>query len=90
MELLTFYLVLINSFAYIAYGIDKNKAIKGGWRIPESTLLAYSIIGGGVGSIIAMKVFRHKTEKLKFVIGVPLLTLLSIGGIYLVFINIFA
>ncbi len=89
MEFLIFYLVMINLLAYMAFGIDKNKAIKGGWRIPESTLLLYSFVGGGIGSLIGMEVFKHKTLKFKFRFGVPFLSLLSIAVLYLVYNNFF-
>ena len=48
--------------------IDKRKAIKGSWRIPEKTLFLITALGGGIGTIAGMYVFRHKTQKLNFVI----------------------
>ncbi len=63
--------------------LDKRKAIKGSWRIPEKTLFIITAIGGGIGTIAGMYTFRHKTKKLNFIIGLPLITILEIIlGIY--------
>ena len=56
-----YYLVLINVITFIVYGIDKLKAQKGKWRIPESTLLLLAIIGGSIGAWYGVKVWHHKT-----------------------------
>ena len=58
--------------------IDKKKAIKSKWRIPEKTIFIVTILGGGIGTIIGMYKFRHKTKKLKFTIGLPVITLSEI------------
>ena len=60
------YLIIINVIAFILYGLDKYKAIKKEWRIPESLLLTISFLGGSIGSILGMLTFRHKTNKMKF------------------------
>lgn len=57
------YIVLINIAAYVIYRKDKMRALEGGWRISESTLLLLAIIGGAVGASLAMKFYRHKTQK---------------------------
>ncbi len=57
---------------------DKKKAQKGLWRIPESTLLTVTLLGGSLGSLIGMKAFRHKTRKAKFAIGLPVILLLQL------------
>ena len=67
------YLVLINVITFIVYGIDKLKAKKGRWRIPESTLLLLAIIGGSIGAWYGMKVWHHKTLHKKFTYGIPLI-----------------
>ncbi len=68
--------------------LDKRKAINGSWRIPEKTLFIITAIGGGIGTIAGMYTFRHKTKKLNFVIGLPLITILEIIlMIYYLFIN---
>ena len=58
--------------------VDKLKAKRGAWRIPEATLLAVAAAGGSIGSLIGMKLFRHKTRHLKFTIGIPLILALQI------------
>lgn len=58
--------------------IDKKKAINSKWRIPEKTIFIVTILGGGIGTIIGMYKFRHKTKKLKFTIGLPVITLSEI------------
>ena len=67
------YLVLINVITFIVYGIDKLKAKKGRWRIPESTLLLLAIIGGSIGAWYGVKVWHHKTLHKKFTYGIPLI-----------------
>jgi len=79
---LILYLVVVNILAFFTYFIDKKKAEKGKWRIKESTLLIFSFIGGGLGSLLAMRIIRHKTQKFKFKIGVPIFTIISIIIIY--------
>lgn len=59
-------------------GIDKRKAEKGAWRIPEKTLFLLTILGGGIGTIAGMYIFRHKTKKLEFTIGMPAILILEI------------
>ena len=66
------YIIIINLIAFAVYGIDKKKAVKGQWRIPEATLIGLSIIGGGIGAMLGMSVWHHKTRKWKFKIIIPL------------------
>lgn len=75
------YVLIVNIVSFAIYGIDKRKAVEGKWRIPEATLLFTGFIGGAVGSFIGMKVFRHKTQKPKFRILVPVFILLNIAVI---------
>ena len=86
MKYLIIYIVFINVVAFCLYGIDKRKAIKHKWRISENTLLLFSILGGGLGSLLGMSVFHHKTHKLKFRLLVPIFTLFSIGILYYFFV----
>ncbi len=65
------YLLIINFIGVFAFWIDKRKAQKGKWRIPEKRLFLFAFLGGGIGCSIGMKVFRHKTKHLSFVIGIP-------------------
>lgn len=82
------YLISINIIGFFIMWLDKRKAIKGSWRIPEKTLFIITAIGGGIGTIAGMYTFRHKTKKLNFVIGLPLITILEIIlMIYYLFIN---
>ncbi len=60
-------------------GIDKRKAKKGSFRIPEATLFSIAIIGGSIGSILGMFLFRHKTKHWYFVIGLPIIFVLQLG-----------
>ncbi len=77
-----YYLIGINVIAFIIYGIDKLKAKRNQWRVPEKTLLFLAIIGGSIGALVAMKVFRHKTKHLLFTIGVPLIIILQIAAYF--------
>ncbi len=72
------YLVIINILLFIIMGIDKYKSIKNYYRIPEKILLLLALLGGSIGGILGMYIFRHKTQKLKFKILFPLFLLLNI------------
>lgn len=66
-----FYLLIINLIGILIMYADKRKAKYGKWRIPEKTLLLVALLGGSIGTMIGMYWFRHKTQKLKFVLGFP-------------------
>lgn len=72
------YFIFINLFGFFIMWLDKRKAKKGKWRIPEKTLFIITALGGGIGTIAGMYTFRHKTQKLNFVIGFPFITILEI------------
>lgn len=72
------YLICINVFTFFMMWLDKKKAKKGKWRIPENTLLLLVLLGGGIGGIAGMYTFRHKTQKAKFVIGFPAILICEI------------
>ncbi|MDY2607954.1 MAG: DUF1294 domain-containing protein [Lachnospiraceae bacterium] len=72
------YLIAINIIAFAVMGIDKRKAIKRRWRIPEKSLFLSAILGGSIGAIAGMQLFRHKTKHTKFVIGMPAILILQI------------
>lgn len=74
-----YYLLIINIIAFILFALDKKSAQKGVWRISERNLFLAAILGGSLGSLIAMYIFRHKTRHLKFIIGIPLIILLQLG-----------
>lgn len=65
--------VIMSVVTFIAFGVDKFKAIKGSFRISEATLLTLSLLGGAFGGIVGMLLFRHKTKKPKFCILMPLM-----------------
>lgn len=64
------YLELINLASFVLYGVDKRRARRGRWRIPESALILIAVIGGSVGALGGMYLFRHKTRKPRFSVGV--------------------
>jgi uncharacterized membrane protein YsdA (DUF1294 family) len=72
-QFLTAYLVLVNAAALALMLADKHKARRGAWRIPEVTLMGVALIGGSLGAIAGMYLFRHKTRHLKFTLGLPLI-----------------
>ena len=74
-----YYLITINIITFFIYGIDKLKAKKGKWRIPESTLLLLAIIGGSIGAWFGIKVWHHKTLHKKFKYGIPLIVIIQIA-----------
>jgi uncharacterized membrane protein YsdA (DUF1294 family) len=77
-------LLTLNLLTFIIYGIDKFKAKKAKWRIPESTLLLLAVFGGSIGAWLGLQVWRHKTQHKKFYIGIPMiLTLQVIATIYI-------
>ena len=65
-------MIIMSVITFILFGVDKKKAIRHEWRIPEATLLTFSLLSGGIGGIFGMQVFHHKTQKWKFRILVPL------------------
>ena len=75
------YLILVNAAVFLLMLIDKSKAKRGAWRIPERTLLGSAILGGSLGAITGMYLFRHKTKHPKFTIGIPLILIIQIIAI---------
>lgn len=72
------YFIMINLLGFFMMWLDKRKAKKGAWRIPEKTLFMITALGGGIGTTAGMYAFRHKTQKIGFVIGFPFITILEI------------
>lgn len=64
-------LAAVNVAAFAAMGIDKAKAKAGAWRVPEATLFLLAVLGGSVGGILGMQLFRHKTKHKTFTVGFP-------------------
>ena len=75
------YLIIVNAAAFLLMLADKLKAKRGAWRIPEATLMGIAAIGGSVGALAGMYLFRHKTKHIKFTLGIPVIL---IGQIALV------
>ena len=63
------YLLVINFFTFIIYGEDKRRARRGAWRLQEKLLIGFSVLGGAVGGLMAMKIFRHKTRHTFFYVA---------------------
>lgn len=78
MRALLYYLIGINVLTFLVYGLDKWKARRDQWRIPEATLLMLAVLGGSIGALLGMTVFHHKTRHKKFQIGLPLILLAQI------------
>lgn len=78
MKAIALYFVIINLIAFAAMGIDKKRAQKQEWRIPESTLFLLVLLGGWLGGIAGMFIFHHKTKKLYFKVGFPMIMLIEI------------
>ena len=77
-QIAVIYLIVINILGFLVMGLDKHKAKMADRRIPENTLFMLTILGGGVGTIAGMYVFHHKTKKMKFKVGMPLILILEI------------
>lgn len=78
MESIFVYLLGVNGIVFFLMYIDKQKAIKGQFRIPERTFWLLALLGGAVGAYIGMNVFRHKTKHPSFRIGMPVLIILQL------------
>ena len=72
------YLIIMNLVGFLSMLIDKKKAERGSWRIKESTLLIIAVLGGSIGSIAGMYTFRHKTQKPRFYVGLPIILITQI------------
>ena len=72
------YLILINALGFLIMLVDKRKAIKNRWRIPEKTLFLIALLGGSLGMLGGMNCFRHKTKHKRFTIGIPLILFLQL------------
>ena len=77
-QIAVIYLIVINILGFLVMGLDKHKAKMAERIIPENTLFTFTVLGGGVGTIAGMYVFHHKTKKMKFKVGMPLILILEI------------
>lgn len=75
-------MAVINVITFAVFGIDKLKAVKDKWRVPEKVLFLLALLGGSLGAIIGMYSFRHKTKKIAFKIGIPVILIAQIIFIY--------
>ena len=79
-----YYLFAINIVSFFLYGIDKYKAKKNKWRIPEATLLMIAVIGGSIGAWVGMRLWHHKTMHKKFKYGIPVIIIFQVAlAVYL-------
>ena len=78
-KLIAIYLVAVNVVTFFLYGIDKWKAKRSKWRIPEATLLGMAVIGGSIGAWLGIRVWHHKTMHKKFQFGIPLIIVAQIA-----------
>ena len=84
------YLAAFSLFAVIITVFDKIRAMRGGWRVRESTLLIVSALGGSIAMLLTMLLIRHKTRKPKFMLGIPLIIILQIAAAVLVWRSFYA
>lgn len=71
-------MLVMSLIAFVIMGIDKWKAKRHAWRVPEKTLWSLSVVGGAPGAFLGMVVFHHKIRKPAFFIGFPLLAIAEI------------
>lgn len=85
MKYLLVYLLIINAVGFTLMLVDKHKAKKKRWRIPEATLIGVAALGGSVGSLIGMYLVRHKTKHPKFTIGIPVILAVQVVAAVIIF-----
>lgn len=76
---LAVWLIAINLVTFAVYGADKRRVRRGAWRVPEKTLFLLPLLGGSIGALLGMRVFRHKTKHWYFVWGVPAILLAQLA-----------
>lgn len=76
-KFILFYLLTINLIGFVIMFIDKSRSIHKEWRVPEKNLIGLSMIGGSIGMLLGMHLFRHKTKHKKFTIGIPFILILQ-------------
>ena len=80
-QLLGLYLLAVNVAAFLLMGADKGRARRGAWRVPERSLFLPVLLGGALGGVLGMQVFRHKTRHWYFRFGFPLLLIVQLAGL---------
>ena len=88
MKYFLLYLLLINAVAFVLMLVDKRKAIKNRWRIPERTLILSALFGGSIGALLGMYTFRHKTKHLSFTLGMPAILIAQVALAIWIFLKI--
>lgn len=83
-KLLILYLLLVNASGFLLMLVDKLKAKKNLWRIPEATLFLVAAMGGSVGSLVGMYLLRHKTKRFHFILGMPLIFAVQVMAVILI------
>lgn len=78
MKVFYLYLLIINAAGFLLMLVDKFKARRGLWRIPEATLMGVAALGGSIGSLAGMYLVRHKTQHPKFTVGIPVILVIQI------------
>ena len=84
-KILAVWLVIINFISVIVCIADKSRAKRGKWRVRERTLWALTILGGGAGMYLTMRLIRHKTLHKSFMVGIPLIIILQIIAVFCIF-----
>ena len=77
-DFIILYVAAVNVISFIVMGVDKRRAVKRAFRVPESTLFVLAITGGSIGSIAGMHLFHHKTRHWYFLYGMPVILALQI------------
>ncbi len=88
MNALWIYFGAMNCILFVMMGVDKLKAIKGAWRIPEATLFLFAFLGGALGGTLGMHSFRHKTKHRKFEIGFPVIAVIQCAVMMLLIVKV--
>ena len=88
MKYFLLYLLLINAAAFLLMLVDKLKAKKNRWRIPERTLFGSALLGGSIGAILGMYTFQHKTKHLSFTLGMPAILIAQVALAIWIFLKI--
>lgn len=88
MKIFIIYLIAVNIAGFVLMGVDKRRAVRHRWRIRESVLFIVAAIGGSVGVLLGMLIFRHKTKHLSFEIGVPAILVVQVVALILIFRNV--
>ena len=81
------YLIIVNAAGFLLMLVDKIKAKRNAWRIPEATLMGVAAIGGSIGALSGMYYCRHKTKHIKFTLGIPAILIAQIAAVIYLFLR---